>query len=122
MSFSLSYMAVTKRKMKMKINGVYMNDRGKPVDRFDLEEKIMKAWSTTDDIKAFYTSAEHMNEDQVINALIGLEIFAEMRFNELWNTFEQCIQNGVFNDDARRADKIAKALDEATEGFGQEQI
>jgi len=106
----------------MKINGVYMNDRGKPVDRFDLEEKIMKAWSTTDDIKAFYTSAEHMNEDQVINALIGLEIFAEMRFNELWNTFEQCIQNGVFNDDARRADKIAKALDEATEGFGQEQI
>jgi len=106
----------------MKINDIHMNDRGKPVDRFDLEDAIMKAWHTTDDIKAFYTSAEHMNEDQVINALIGLEIFAEMRFNELWNTFEQCIQNGVFNDDAKRADKITKALDEATEGFGQEQI
>ena len=99
-----------------------MNGRGEPVDRHDLEEAIMKAWRTTDDIKAFYTSAEHMDEDQVINALMGLEIFAEMRFNELWDTFEQCIQNGVFNDDTRRGEEIAGALDEATQGFGQEQI
>jgi len=106
----------------MKINGIHMNARGKPVDRFDLEDAIMKAWHTTDDIKAFYTSAEHMNEDQVINALIGLEIFAEMRFNELWNTYEQCISNGVFDDSTTRGAEIAKALDEATEGFGQEQI
>jgi len=106
----------------MKIKGIHMNDRGKSVDRFDLEEAIMNAWRTSDDIKALYTSAERMDEDQMMNALLGLEIFAEMRFNELWNTFEQCIQNGVFNDDARRADKIAQALDEATQGFGQEQI
>ena len=106
----------------MKINGIHMNGRGKPVDRFDLEEAIMNAWRTSDDIKAFYKSAEYMDEDQVMNALIGLEIFAEMRFNELWNTFEQCISNGIFYDDIRRADEIAKALDEATEGFGQEQI
>ena len=51
-------------RITMKINGIHMNDRGKPVDRFDLEDAIMKAWHTTDDIKAFYTSAEHMNEDQ----------------------------------------------------------
>ncbi len=106
----------------MKINGIHMNSRGKPVDRFDLEEAIMNAWRTSDDIKAFYKSAEYMDEDQVMNALIGLEIFAEMRFNELWNIFEQCISNGIFYDDIRRADEIAKALDEATEGFGQEQI
>ena len=106
----------------MKINGIHMNDRGKPVDRFDLEEAIMNAWRTSDDIKAFYKSSEYMDEDQVMNALMGLEIFAEMRFNELWNTFEQCISNGIFYDDIRRADEIAKALDEATEGFGQEQI
>jgi hypothetical protein len=106
----------------MIIKGVHMNDDMKPVDRFDLEEAIMNAWRTSDDIKALYNSTEYMSEDQIINALLGLEIFAEMRFNELWNTFEQCIQNGVFNDDARRADAIAQALDEATEGFGQEKI
>ena len=109
-------------KITMKINGIHMNDRGKPVDRFDLEDAIMKAWRTSDDIKAFYTSAEHMNEDQVINALIGLEIFAEMRFNELWNTFEKCVSNGVFDDSTKRGEEIARALDEATQGFGQEQI
>ena len=106
----------------MIIKGIHMNDNMKPVDRFDLEEAIMNSWRTSDDIKALYKSAEHMDEDQMMNALMGLEIFAEMRFNELWNTFEQCIKNGVFNDDARRSDKIAKALDEATQGFGQEQI
>ena len=106
----------------MKINGIHMNDRGKPVDRFDLEDAIMKAWRTSDDIKAFYTSAERMNEDQVINALIGLEIFAEMRFNELWNTFEQCVSNGVFDDSTTRGEEIARALDETTQGFGQEKI
>ena len=106
----------------MKINGVHMNDRVTPVNRFDLEEAIMKAWRTSDDIKALYTSAEHMDEDQMINALLGLEIFAEMRFNELWNTFEQCISNGIFDDSTTRGAEIAKALDEATQGFGQEQI
>ena len=106
----------------MKIKGIHMNGRGEPVDRFDLEDAIMKAWRTTDDIKAFYTSAEHMDEDQVINALIGLEIFAEMRFNELWNTFEQCVSNGVFDDSTTRGEEIARALDETTQGFGQEKI
>ena len=106
----------------MKINGIHMNSRGKPVDRFDLEEKIMKAWSTTDDIKSFYSSAEHMDEDQIINALIGLEIFAEMRFNELWNTFEQCIRNGIFDDSTTRGAEIAKALDATPESFGQGKI
>ena len=106
----------------MKIKGIHMNARGTPVDRFDLEDAIMKAWRTSDDIKAFYTSAENMNEDQVINALIGLEIFAEMRFNELWNTFEQCISNGIFDDSTKRGEEIAKALDATPQSFGQEQI
>jgi len=106
----------------MKIKGIHMNARGKPVDRHDLEDAIMKAWRTTEDIKAFYTSAERMDEDQVINALIGLEIFAEMRFNELWNTYEQCINNGVFDDSTKRGEEIASALDATPQSFGQEKI
>ena len=106
----------------MIINGIHMNDRNKPVDQFDLEEAIMNAWRTLDDIKALYKSVEYMNEDQVMNALIGLEIFADMRFNELWNTFEQCTANEVFDDDKRfrvlNREDVAKAF----ESFGQEQI
>ena len=106
----------------MIIKGIHMNDNMKPVDRFDLEEAIMNSWRTSDDIKALYKSAEHMDEDQMMNALMGLEIFAEMRFNELWNTFEKCISNGVFDDSATRGAEIAQTLDEATQGFGQEKI
>ena len=109
-------------RITMKINGIHMNSRGKPVDSSDLEEAIMNAWRTSDDIKAFYNSSEYMDEDQVMNALMGLEIFAEMRFNELWNTFEQCMSNGIFDDSTKRGEEIAKALDEATEGFGQEKL
>ena len=106
----------------MKIKGVHMNGGGKPVDRFDLEEAIMKAWRTSDDIKALYTSAERMDEDQMMNALLGLEIFAEMRFDELWNTFEKCVSNGVFDDSTKRGEEIARALDATPQSFGQEKI
>ena len=139
----------------MKIDGLHYDVYGgSPIDRFDLEEKIMNAWKLSDDIKLLFKSAERMDTDQMMSALDGLQIFADMRFEELWDTFEKCVQNGgfrspveqheeddtiilfdpdtgdtmemdrgfVINDDNRRADEIAKAMDEATKGFGQEQI
>ena len=107
----------------MKIDGLHYDVYGdRPIDRFDLEEKIMNAWKLSDDIKLLFKSAERMDTDQMMSALDGLQIFADMRFEELWDTFEKCTSNGVFNDYNRRADEIAKAMDEATKGFGQEQI
>ena len=107
----------------MIINGVHMNDKGVPVDRFDLEQAIMEAWQVVSDLKLLTERLEYMNEDQVFSAMHGLQIFADMRCESLWNTYEQCLSNGGFNSDIdRRSDEIAKALDEATQGFGQEQI
>jgi hypothetical protein len=113
---------VVVRRMKMIINGVHMNTQGKRVDRFDLEQGIMEAWHIVDDLKLLVNRLEYMDEDQVFCALHGIEIFADMRFEELWKTFENCVSNGEFNDNNRRADEIAKALDEAPQGFGQEKI
>ena len=139
----------------MKIDGLHYDVYGgSPIDRFDLEEKIMNAWKLSDDIKLLFKSSERMDTDQMMSALDGLQIFADMRFEELWDTFEKCVQNGgfkspaqkheeqdtiilfdpdtghtmdvntefVIDDDNRRADEIVKAMDEATKGFGQEQI
>ena len=107
----------------MIINGVHMNGKGIPVDRFDLEQAIMEVWQVVSDLKLLTERLEYMNEDQMFSAVHGLQIFADMRCESLWNTFEQCLSNGGFNSDSnRRADEIAKALDEATKGFGQEQI
>ena len=83
----------------MKIKGMHYDMYGKnPIDRFDLEEKIMNAWHLTEDLKLLCKASERMDTDQMMSAIDGLQIFAEMRFHELWDTFEKCIQNGVFND------------------------
>jgi hypothetical protein len=83
-----------RKKKMMKDNYYYeFDDYKRKVDYLTLEQKIMAAWLTVDDIKALYRSSEGMNQDQITNALLGLEIFASMRFEELWDCFEQLLHN-----------------------------
>ena len=82
----------------MTLDGYVINDAGKPVDRFTLEEKIMAAWHTADDIEALYRSLDGMDKDQTMNAVLGLHIFAKMRFDELWDTFEALVHNERFEN------------------------
>jgi len=74
----------------------YNLDTNKLIDRFDLEEAIMKAWQTSDDIKLIYESIDDMNEDETMNILLGLHKLNERRLNKLWDTYEQVLQNGGF--------------------------
>jgi len=85
----------------MKINGLHTDLDGRPIDQFDLEQKILEAWHLLDDLRLTYSRLEGMNEDQLYGAIHGLEIFADMRFQSLWETYEQCIQNGVFDNDSK---------------------
>lgn len=63
------------------------------MDRFDLEEKIIQAWSTKDDIallmRQHLDRAEPMTEDEIANALLGIETLHNMRCQELWDCFTQ---------------------------------
>lgn len=106
----------------MKINGLHTDINGRPIDRFDVEQKIMEAWHIVDDLRLTYSRLESMDEDQLYGTIHGLEIFADMRFQSLMDTFEQCIHNGAFNNDSKRTRETTKALDEATKSFGQEKI
>jgi hypothetical protein len=115
----------------MIVNGMYVDDRYVPISMNELHDVIMKAWSTVDDLKALINSAENMNEDQMMNALLGLEIFADMRFHEIFNTYEHVMHNqrvalerGNGYDkgmEALRRETI-NALDEAPQSFGQGKI
>ena len=78
---------------EMVINGYKCDDKGTRIDRFHLEQAIMEAWQTSTDIKMVYQSLDGMNEDQVMGAVDGLHIFAEMRFESLWETFESMLHN-----------------------------
>jgi hypothetical protein len=93
-----------------------------PIDSFDLKQAIMEAWHVVDDLKLLMQRLEYMNEDQIASAIHGLEIFADMRCESLWNTFENCISNGVFDGNNRRTTEITETLDEIAESFGQEKL
>jgi hypothetical protein len=77
----------------MVINGYKCDDKGTRIDRFHLEQAIMEAWQTSTDIKMVYQSLDGMSDDQVMGAVDGLHIFAEMRFESLWETFESLPHN-----------------------------
>jgi hypothetical protein len=59
--------------------------------RFDLEQNIMQCWNVTDDIQLYLDMHDNMNEDQRMNYLIGLKQMYHMKFEQLWNNFEQCV-------------------------------
>lgn len=59
-------------------------------DRFDFEQQIQKCWLVTDDI---YDLSEailerDLSNDQITNVLFGLKEINEIRFNKLWELFE----------------------------------
>ena len=59
-------------------------------DRFDFEQQITKCWTITDDI---YDLSEailerDLSHDQITSALLGLKEIGEIRFNKLWELFE----------------------------------
>jgi len=69
------------------------------IDRFDLEQDIMNCWQVVDDIKTLtkrYLDGPVMSQDEVANVLIGLEALYQIKFEQLFGTFEQCIKNDVF--------------------------
>jgi hypothetical protein len=63
-------------------------------DRFDFEQQILKCWNITDDIKEV---SEHFmdyheanfTKDRISNCLIGLAELYEIKFNKLWDLFEE---------------------------------
>tara|TARA_R110000822_G_scaffold242536_1_gene371608 strand:+ start:284 stop:598 length:315 start_codon:yes stop_codon:yes gene_type:complete len=70
-------------------------------DRFDFEQQIMECWKITDEIK---TVAEGITEDdlsteQVSTIIHGLAGLYEMKFNKLWDCFEQ-VHMGLVRDNA----------------------
>ena len=70
-------------------------------DRFDFEQQIMECWKITDDIKSIIEGIdEHdLTSDQVLAILSGLKELYEMKFNKLWDCFEQ-VHMGLVRENA----------------------
>lgn len=64
-------------------------------DRFDLEQLILKNWEITTEIKHLreLISDGKPTQDQIENYLLGLETIYEVKFNKLWDCFEELCQH-----------------------------
>ena len=70
--------------------------------RFDLEQEIMQCWNIVDEIKLIYTyhlDKKELTEDELANILIGLEKLYQIKFETLFETFEECLRKNEFNQD-----------------------
>lgn len=64
-------------------------------NRFDLEQEILQTWHVCDDIELIYKNVmdRDMSKDEIANVLLGIKSLYDMKFNQLWDTFEQCVSN-----------------------------
>jgi hypothetical protein len=72
------------------------------MNRGNLEEAIKEAWQTQSDVKLVFERVMDgygdLTEDEVANALIGIEALMEMRFLKLWEVYEQMLEENVIHD------------------------
>ena len=64
-------------------------------NRFDLEQQMLQAWHVCDDLDLLYKNVmdRDMSKDEIANVLLGMKSLYDMKFNQLWDTFEKCLAN-----------------------------
>jgi hypothetical protein len=84
------------------------------VDRFNLEDAIMQAWQTEQDLKLFLEyymdASEAMSEDEVANTVLGIEKIHSIRMSKLWQVYKQ-----TFKLDEYRAEKCSEKVKDGAE-------
>jgi hypothetical protein len=74
----------------------YVDENGRiriKFDRFEMETQIMSCWNVTTDLKDLTEGVLEydMSQDQIANALMGMQELYEIRFDKLFRTFEQLV-------------------------------
>lgn len=64
--------------------------------QFDLEQQIMQCWNIVEDIRVVYTrhldGEKPLTVDELANVLIGMEQLYDIKFNNLFSTFEKFLK------------------------------
>jgi hypothetical protein len=64
------------------------------IDRFDLEQCIMKCWTVVDDIQELreFINVQDANLGTVDSILLGMELMYQNKFNRLFDQFSTLIK------------------------------
>ena len=76
-------------------NGYIMEDDNweRPVDIHTLDQIIMQVWQSKEDLELVVNKFDELDEDQKLNALIGLTQMIDMRCDRLYSTYSAIFQN-----------------------------
>jgi hypothetical protein len=76
---------------------IFITKRRATMTRFELESAIMSCWNTCEDIKLVSSKAleGNMTDDELANALIGIEQLHDMRCEKVFDIFEELISRGL---------------------------
>jgi len=70
----------------------------KDKSRFDLEQEIMSCWNVVDELKLLLDRWDSITEDEKLNIIIGLSNLYNLKFDVMFNTFENCVRQREFKD------------------------
>lgn len=67
------------------------------INRFELEQQILKCWNTSDDIEAIYRRVVDygLSGDELTNALLGVMSLHTIRSQDLFEIFEKMVGEGL---------------------------
>lgn len=75
-------------------------------DYFDLEQEIMKCWTITSDL---HVVAKHINDgSDYTELMIGMAQLYDMKFERMWDAFEQMVKSNQTKWDKDRIDDSSK--------------
>ena len=62
--------------------------------RFDFEQEIMSCWSIVEELKILHEGVmeRDLTTDQISNILLGMQELYQLKFNILFDTFEQSLR------------------------------
>lgn len=70
----------------------------KDKSRFDLEQEIMGCWNVVDELKLLLDRWDSITEDEKLNIIIGLSNLYNLKFDVMFNTFENCVRQRELKD------------------------
>ena len=59
--------------------------------RFQLEQDIMNAWHIVDDLETAYHYSDTMDQDTIMNLLLGMKTLYQFKFEKLFDSFEKFV-------------------------------
>ena len=86
--------------------------------RFDLEQEIMGCWIIVDELKLLLDRWDSITEDEKLNIIIGLSNLYQLKFDNMFRTFETCVHKKEFRPSSYEESLNKEYADDLARTYG----